>query len=225
MAGVDSRYTGQVRYVPRLRCCNQPDLGQQSLIGLQARHFAYDGLPMRRLVRVCARAHDGGENFAFVSIVVVSCFLLFSGVFFFYSFPVRPVAHLLDYWLLLVLGVSFLVWRVLRFRGAVDAGAEPGFVLAAFGLFARHYCHLVVFGLAETWGSHSRVEETADARGWLLIATHRYGGLVAFAVGLGLAALFSVRRGRAGARGPGSPRSAVPTPRGPAAGGLTASPR
>jgi hypothetical protein len=104
---------------------------------------------------------------------------------------VRPFEWTLNYWLMLVLGAAYAVWAALRARGAVDAAAGQWFVLAAYGLWMRGYCFALLFGLVESFGDRSLAEELTSDRGRFLIAAHRYGGLLAFSLGLAMVALCS----------------------------------
>ena len=164
---------------------------------------------MRRLTRVCARAYDHEGSLAFVAVVSVTGFfsLLDPGIAGFAGFTVRPGDHLLNYWLLLVLGASYVVWTVVRLRRRVDPTAAMGFVVAACALAARFYCHFLLFGYGETYGSHSVIEQTATLHSRVLIAAHRYGMLLAFALGLALVAWAISRADRAGTSARGSSRS------------------
>ena len=164
---------------------------------------------MRRLTRVCARAYDHEGSLAFVAVISASGFLplVEAGYAGFAGFTVRPGDHLLHYWLLLVLGASYVVWTVVRLRRRVDPTAAMGFVVAACALTARFHCHFLLFGLGETYGSHSVIEQTATRHSRILIAAHGYGTLLAFALGLALVAWAISRADRAGTSARGSSRS------------------
>ena len=143
---------------------------------------------MTRLLRACHRAYAGGDSLALVAIVVVAALFVHidSGVATLSGFSVRPGEHLLNYWLLLVLGASYAVWTVLRVRSGLNPAGAPGFVLSAFGLAARFYCHFLLYGLGWPYGDHSIVEDVATRHLRFMIAVHRYGGLLAFATGLAI---------------------------------------
>ena len=127
-----------------------------------------------------------GIQVGFVSIVVVHHVTLLTdaGALHIAGFTSRPHEHLVHYWLLLLLGVAYVVWRVLLLHRRVDPAGEFGFALAAFGTMARFFCHVVLYGVGLAWGSHSALELNADAHFRFLIAVHRWGGLAAYVVGL-----------------------------------------
>jgi hypothetical protein len=129
-----------------------------------------------------------GPQVGFVCILVVYYFTLLVDTFTVCvsGFTSRPHAHLSHYWLLLVLAVAYVVWRVLLLQRRIAPQGEPGFALAAYGLAARFYCHFWVFGSGNSYGSHSLVEDVADAGGRFLISAHRWGGVLAYVVGLAL---------------------------------------
>ncbi len=161
---------------------------------------------MRKAARACLRMHESGEGLALPAIVAVCgttlvlevCFLCIG------SGPtVRPYEWHLNYWLFLVLGASYAVWSFLRARGVAEPAAGLWFILAAYGLWMRTYCFMLLFEMNETYGGRSVLEDAADADGRFLIAVHRYGGLFAFALGLGMVAWCSRRLSpRAGREGP-----------------------
>jgi hypothetical protein len=128
-----------------------------------------------------------------VSIVTVAgvIFIADSGQNAFTAFTTRPGTYLLHYWMLLLLGIAYTVWRVLRSTGRADAAGEPGVALAAFGLVARYYCDFLVLDLGYCYGSHSLVEQLPDGRLRFLIAFHQWAGLAAFVIGLLLVAIGS----------------------------------
>lgn len=152
---------------------------------------------MRRFSRACWRLCEDQGSFALPAIVVVFGVFLLLEVFFAASWgsgsTVRPREYMLNCWLLLVLGVSYVVWTALRSRGAVHPAAAQRFVLAAFGFWARVYCSFLLYGFTETYGDHSVAEEFATDRLRFLIGVHRYGGLLAFVLGLALVAWESRR--------------------------------
>ena len=129
-----------------------------------------------------------GLQIGFVSIVVVHYVTLLTdaGAIHIAGFTTRPHEHLLHYWLLLVLGAAYVVWRVLLLHRCVDPAGEFGFALAAFGTMARFFCHVVLCGVGLCWGSSSALELNADDRLRFLIAAHRWGGLAAYILGLAL---------------------------------------
>jgi len=156
-----------------------------------------------------------GPQVGFVCILVVHCFMLIvdSATICVGGFITRPHAHLSHYWLLLVLGIAYVVWRVLLMQRRIAPHGEPGFALAAYGLMARFYCHFWVFGSGNSYGSHSLVEDVADAGGRFLIAAHRWGGLLAFVAGLALVVWGSRLSGLAKE----AARRPIPAPSAPAA--------
>lgn len=179
---------------------------------------------MAPILRVWRRMSEDQGRLALPMIVVVGGLMLFLQVIA-TAFPnatVGPAARFLDWWLLLVLGVSYLAWSILRARGRVDPDGQNGFVLSAFGLWARYVCNFFLYTASETYGGRSVLEATADDRLRFLIAAHRYGGLFAFALGLALVAWGSrcppiFRLGRATQPRSGSPPSAGPEGRAPRA--------
>ncbi len=157
---------------------------------------------MRAALRVCRRLQEGEGSFALVALASV-------GVLFAMAAPwtsawvcaatVRPREYHLHLWLLLLLAWSYVAWMVLRLWGRIDASGGPGFVLAAFGLAASWLCHLCLYGLSETYGETSLVEQVADTRLRVMIAVHLWGGPLAILVGL-LVVLFGSRRPRYSSR-------------------------
>ncbi len=149
---------------------------------------------MRGALRVCRRQFDGDGSFALVSMAVVGagfCIPLCLGEFWGCA-TVRPQAYLFHWWMLVVLLGCFAAWSVMRCLGRIDAAGGSGFVLAAFGLHASWFCHLMLYGVFPTYGDQSLVEVIADGRLRFLIAVHRWGGPLAMLIGL-LVVLFGSR--------------------------------
>jgi hypothetical protein len=131
------------------------------------------------------------EGLTLPFIVTVGGLTLCLETFFFclgWGATARPFEWQLNHWLLLVLGATYAVWSSLRARGAVDAAAGRWFVLAAYGLWMRAYCFAMLFGMLPSWGERSMGEDFAGDPGSFFIDVHRYGGLLAFAMGLGMVA-------------------------------------
>ena len=150
---------------------------------------------MRGITRVCWRAYESDGSLALVAVAFVAWFFMHveAGFVAHTAFTVRPGDHLLNYWLLLVLGAAYCVWAVLRVRALIDPAGGMGFVLAAAGVFARYFRNFVAYGMSETYGGHSVLEETASDSLRMLLGALRHGGLVAFVVGLAVVALGSRR--------------------------------
>lgn len=172
---------------------------------------------MRPATRVCLRMYEG-DGLALPAIITACAATLFLESWFFLvqgeGATVRPYEWLLNCWLFLVLGTSYTVWSVLRVRGAVDPAAGHWFVLAAYGLWMRSYCFVLLFGVSITFGDRSLGEDLAHSRARFLIGVHRYGGIAAFALGLAMVAGCSRRPTRRGGRAApplrGSPSTAGP---------------
>lgn len=178
-----------------------------------------------RVSRAYWRLCEDQGSFALPTIIaVLGSFLLLQVFFSALSVDptVRPGEYFLNLWLMLVFGASYVVWTALRGRGVVDPAASGGFVLAAFGLWARLGVHLFLYAASETYGSTSVREESADGSLRFLIGALKYGGLLAFVVGLALVAwgsLPSRRPDRAARARSGSPPAAGPEGPAPRAGG------
>jgi len=149
---------------------------------------------MRGALKVCRRQLEGDGGLALVSMATVGagfCIPLCMGEFWRCA-TVRPKAYLFHWWMLVVLLGCFVAWSVMRYRGRIDASGGYGFVLAAFGLHASWFCHLVLYGVCPTYGDKSLVEEIAQGHLRFMIAAHRWGGPLAMLVGL-LVVLFGSR--------------------------------
>jgi len=145
---------------------------------------------MRKAARVCRRMYES-EGPALPFIVIVYGLTLVCETWFFplgWGATARPREWQLDHWLLLVLGASYAVWSFLRARGSVDPTAGRWFMLAAYGLWMRLLCFVILFGFLPSWGDRSMGEDFAGHPGGLFIKVHRYGGLLAFAMGLAMVA-------------------------------------
>lgn len=150
----------------------------------------------RRLRQYLERHHPAMTWFALVH-VATAC-VLFRYAFVFqcaYGNSIRHMAErfLLNVWLLTVLIAAFLVWWLLVRRERMPAWAGSGLLLASFGLVCRVWCDLLTFGFGEIAGltyDGRAVLESHPSR-WLrlLIKTHQYGGLLAYATGMAILAL------------------------------------
>lgn len=163
---------------------------------------------------MCLRMYES-EGLALPFLVTVGGLMLTLETFFFslgWGATARPFEWQLNHWLLLVLGACYAVSSFLRARGAVDAAAGRWFVLAAYGLWMRHACFVVLFGFLPSWGDRSMGEDFAGDPGSFLIDVHRYGALLVFALGLGMVAWCSrpitAAAGRAGSALAGGVRGA-----------------
>jgi hypothetical protein len=170
---------------------------------------------VRKVTRVCLRMYES-EGLALPLVVTVCGLTLILEVFLFtlgWGATARPYEWHLNHWLLLVLGASYAAWSFLRARGTVDPAAGRWFMLAACGLWMRHWCFIAIFGFAPSWGDRSMTEDFAGHRGSFLIDVHRYGGLLAFAMGLAMVAWcsrpISPGAGREGTSPSGRPSAAT----------------
>jgi hypothetical protein len=172
--------------------------------------------------RACRRAYERQGGFALAAILVLLGFAVVSdtSLVLMSHASARPREWMLNHWLLLVLGLSFVAWNVLKSRGRGDPVAELGFVVAAYGLLLRFYVNFAIYGMAPTWGRFSLVEEVCRARELFLVATHRHGGLAAYVLGLLYVLLVSraTARGRGGSGGRGHSPAPAPRGRAPRAG-------
>ncbi len=147
---------------------------------------------MRTALHVCRRLVDGEGSFAFVALVFVGYYMAITDVVsarFGGAMTVRPMAHFFHYWMLVLLLGSHAAWTVMRLWGRVGTAGAPGFLLASFGLMASWQCLLWIYGMTETYGDKSVIEETAGASTRLLIAVARWGGPLAVALGLAIVIL------------------------------------
>jgi len=147
---------------------------------------------MRPALQVCRRLMEGEGSFAFVALMFVGYYMAITDVVaggIGGAITVRPGAHFLHYWMLVLLLGSHAAWTVMRLWGRVGTAGGPGFLLAAFGLMASWQCHLWIYGLTETYGDKSVIEETATSSTRLLIAVARWGGPAAVALGLAIVIL------------------------------------
>lgn len=176
---------------------------------------------MRGLARSCRRFRDRATGIGLVMVLLVGgvvmrleAYLPFSN-----GVTVRPAEYLANCWLLFMLGAAFVVWTVLRVRGQIGAGGEMGFAVAALGVYARVYLGLVLYAFGPCYSDRSIVEETANIHGRVMIAMHRYGGLLAWVLGLAFVVLTALQeragRARRAPRRSAARRGGAPAPEAP----------
>lgn len=98
----------------------------------------------------------------------------------------------LNLWLLLVLGVGYVLWRVGVLRGRLTAASGAGFPIAGYALAQRVYYEFLLSFLGD-WRLVHPESELADA-----VALTRWGGLVAFVFGLAMVLAASFQEWRIG---------------------------
>lgn len=154
---------------------------------------------MRPAIRACARFLRGDTWPTLVFLLYVGMVFRFAHLWMHLANSETQVtgSTLLDLWLLVVLIALFVVWAALVRKGRWSVEAGAGLRLAGYGVLCRGYCDFLVFGVAADYGlvhgGRSEIETYAGAGLRALIAVHRWGGLLAFALGV---AWFLIERGR-----------------------------